>query len=120
MQQNESAEGRRTVAQETYKWLRRMHIKAFYDSVTARSFADGAKALIQVLRGCLQFQAVLSVCLPVSMSAHLSVCLSFMLVYMCVSLLTYLSVCLPLCLSVSLSMCLCFCLPACLSAYLSI
>ncbi|OWA49967.1 Solute carrier family 12 member 2 [Hypsibius exemplaris] len=46
--QNETPEARRTVAQETYKWLRRMHIRAFYDSVTARSFADGAKALIQM------------------------------------------------------------------------
>ena len=48
LQQNESPEGRRTVAQETYKWLRRMRIKGFYDSVTASNFADGAKALIQV------------------------------------------------------------------------
>ncbi|XP_055351992.1 solute carrier family 12 member 2-like isoform X2 [Paramacrobiotus metropolitanus] len=44
---DESPQQRRTVQQETYKWLRRTHVKSFYDSIVAASFADGAKALIQ-------------------------------------------------------------------------
>jgi hypothetical protein len=45
--QKESVKERAIMAQESYNWLRRRKIRAFYDYVAARNTVEGIRALIQ-------------------------------------------------------------------------